>query len=78
MSAVYDGVIPESGDGPGPYSPNDADDADFFNEVNALLKEYVDAMEYSKLRLGLQTVMLLSARGNLYLQVRLCLLINFC
>ena len=70
MSAVYDGVIPESGDEPGPYSPNDSEDAEFFGDINSLLKEYVDAMEYAKLRLGLQTVMAVSARGNLYLQVR--------
>ena len=70
VSAVYDGVIPDSGDAPGPYSPNDTDgDAEFFSDINALLKEYIDAMEYAKLRLGLQTVMAISARGNLYLQV---------
>ena len=70
MSAVYDGVVPDSEDAPGPYSPNDSDgDGEFFNEINGYLKEYVDAMEYAKLRLGLHTVMQVSARGNLYLQV---------
>ena len=70
VAAVYEGVIPDSGDTPGPYSPNDETDADFFNDVNTHIKDYIDAMEYANLRLGLQTVMLLSARGNLYLQVR--------
>jgi len=32
------------------------------------LKDYTEAMDSVKLRLGLQTVMLLSQRGNLYLQ----------
>ena len=36
--------------------------------MNGLLKDYTDAMDAVKLRLGLQTVMLLSQRGNLYLQ----------
>jgi methionyl-tRNA synthetase len=36
--------------------------------VNSLLKDYTEAMDAVKLRLGLQTVMLLSQRGNLYLQ----------
>jgi methionyl-tRNA synthetase len=68
VSAVYNGVIPDSGDVPGPYSDDDEVDGAFFKEVNALLKEYIDAMEYAKLRLGLQTVMAISARGNNYLQ----------
>jgi methionyl-tRNA synthetase len=68
VSAVYDSVIPESNDTPGPYSTEDPVDADFFTEINKLLNEYNDAMEYAKLRSGLQTVMALSARGNLYLQ----------
>lgn len=60
--------MPESNDAPGPYSPNDDEDAQFITEINALLKEYIDNMEYAKLRSGLQNVMALSARGNLYLQ----------
>ncbi|EKM58325.1 uncharacterized protein PHACADRAFT_252555 [Phanerochaete carnosa HHB-10118-sp] len=68
VSAVFDGVIPDSEDAPGPYSTDDQVDAEFFKDVNSLLKEYVDAMEYAKLRLGLQTVMAASARGNAYLQ----------
>lgn len=65
---MYDGIIPENDDTPGPYSPEDAIDSEFFTDVNKLLKEYIDLMEYSKLRSGLQTVMALSARGNAYLQ----------
>lgn len=68
ISAVYDGVIPENDDAPGPYSPEDPFDSQFVIDVNNLLKEYVDNMEWAKLRSGLQTVMALSARGNLYLQ----------
>jgi len=68
VASQYDGVIPESGDAGGPLSPNDALDGDFISEVNTLLKEYIDAMESVKLRLGLQTVMLISNRGNGYLQ----------
>lgn len=43
-------------------------DAEFITDVNNLLKEYIDALEAVKLRLGLQIVMHISARGNLYLQ----------
>jgi len=43
-------------------------DAEFITEVNTLIKEYIDAMESVKIRLGLQTVMLISSRGNGYLQ----------
>ncbi|TFY65357.1 hypothetical protein EVJ58_g2034 [Rhodofomes roseus] len=68
VSSQYESVIPDSGDAPGPLSPNDEVDADFITEVNAYLKDYLDAMDAVKLRLGLQTVMLLSGRGNLYLQ----------
>ncbi|OSX59014.1 hypothetical protein POSPLADRAFT_1067405 [Postia placenta MAD-698-R-SB12] len=67
-ASQYDSVVPDGGDVPGPLSPNDDVDAEFISEVNGHLKDYIDAMEAVKLRLGLQTVMLLSARGNLYLQ----------
>ncbi|KAI0270325.1 methionyl tRNA synthetase [Russula aff. rugulosa BPL654] len=53
---------------PGPLSPNDEIDSEFVAAVNGLLKDYTEAMDAVKLRLGLQTVMLLSQRGNLYLQ----------
>ncbi|KAF8896329.1 tRNA synthetases class I (M)-domain-containing protein [Infundibulicybe gibba] len=68
VSSQYAGVIPDGGDPPGPLSPNDVHDAEFISEVNGLLKDYIDAMDAVKLRLGLQTVMLVSNRGNGYLQ----------
>ncbi|KAG6330347.1 hypothetical protein ID866_8744, partial [Astraeus odoratus] len=68
VSSQYNGVIPESGDEAGPLSPNDPLDSEFITEVNSLLKEYVDALESVKIRLGLQSVMLISNRGNGYLQ----------
>jgi len=68
VASQYGGVIPDGGEEPGPLSPNDAHDADFITEVNRLLKQYIDAMEVVKLRLGLETVMAISARGNNYLQ----------
>ncbi|KAI6155274.1 tRNA synthetases class I (M)-domain-containing protein [Pisolithus tinctorius] len=68
VSSQYNGIIPESSDEPGPLSPNDPLDSEFINEVNALLKEYVDALESVKIRLGLQIAMLVSNRGNGYLQ----------
>lgn len=68
LSAQYDSVLPESGDAPGPLSPNDPLDAEFITDVNTLLKDYIDAMESVKIRLSLQTVMLISSRGNGYLQ----------
>ena len=68
MSSQYNGVIPDGDDTPGPYSPNDADDAEFISDINTLLKDYADAMDAVKIRLGLQTVMLISSRGNTYLQ----------
>ncbi len=68
MSANYDGVVPDGGDAPGPVSPNDRLDSEFITDANNLVKEYVDALESVKLRLGLQIVKHISARGNLYLQ----------
>lgn len=68
MSSQYDSVIPDGGDAPGSYSPNDPLDSEFITSVNALLKDYTDAMDAVKIRLGLQTVMLVSMRGNNYLQ----------
>jgi methionyl-tRNA synthetase len=61
-------VLPECSDPPGPYSPNDPVDGEFFTSINTLLKDYTDAMDAVKLRLGLQTIMLISIRGNNYLQ----------
>ncbi|KAG8213115.1 tRNA synthetases class I (M)-domain-containing protein, partial [Butyriboletus roseoflavus] len=68
VASQYDSIIPENGDAAGALPPNDALDGEFISEVNNLLKEYINAMESVKLRLGLQTVMLISNRGNGYLQ----------
>ncbi|OBZ72544.1 putative methionine--tRNA ligase, cytoplasmic [Grifola frondosa] len=68
VASQYDSVIPDGGDAPGPLSPNDEHDAEFISEINLLLKDYMEAMDSVKLRLGLQIVMAISARGNLYLQ----------
>jgi len=68
LAAVYDSTIPDGGDEPGPLSPNDELDAEFVSDINGLLKDYVTAMDAVKLRSGLQIVMHISARGNLYLQ----------
>lgn len=68
VSSQYDSVIPESGDEPGPLSPNDEHDAKFIIDVNASLQEYISDMEAVKLRKGLHTVMQISGLGNNYLQ----------
>jgi methionyl-tRNA synthetase len=68
VSAKYDGSVPDGGDVPGPLSPEGDPDSAFIMEINTLMTAYLEAMDSVKLRLGLQTVMLLSARGNLYLQ----------
>ena len=68
VSSQYNNTIPNSEDVPGPYSPNDSLDGEFITDVNALLKEYIDAMDAVKLRHGLQIVMLISNRANTYLQ----------
>ncbi|KAF9042651.1 methionyl-tRNA synthetase [Hymenopellis radicata] len=68
VASQYDSVIPESGDEPGPLSPNDEHDAKFISDVNASLQEYISDMEAVKLRKGLHTVMQISGLGNNYLQ----------
>jgi len=68
VASQYDSVITDSDDAPGPYSPNDPLDGKFFADVNALLRDYINAMDVVKIRLGLQIVMLISNRANLYLQ----------
>ncbi|KDQ15876.1 hypothetical protein BOTBODRAFT_144906 [Botryobasidium botryosum FD-172 SS1] len=71
ISAKYDGVVPDANDASGliPTENNgDEHDPTFVNEINDLLKDYINAMESVKLRLGIQTVMAISARGNAYLQ----------
>ncbi|KAH9034414.1 methionyl-tRNA synthetase, partial [Lactarius hengduanensis] len=54
ISSQYEGVIPE-GDTPGPLSPTMRPTAAFVTDVNGLLKDYTEAMDAVKLRLGLQT-----------------------
>lgn len=68
MSSQYDSTIPDGEDTPGPLSPNDDHDAEFISDINGYLKDYIDAMESVKIRLGLQIVMSISSRGNTYLQ----------
>ena len=68
MASQYGSVIPDGGDEPGPLSPNDVLDAEFIADVNRLLKQYIDAMEAVKLRLGLEIVMTISGRANNYIQ----------
>jgi methionyl-tRNA synthetase len=68
IASKYQDIVPESGDQPGPLSVNDEVDGTFISEINTLFASYIDAMESVKLRLGLQIVMQISARGNLYLQ----------
>ncbi|KDN48599.1 hypothetical protein RSAG8_02586, partial [Rhizoctonia solani AG-8 WAC10335] len=69
LTDKFNGVIPESGDAPGPLPPNE-DEADptFVSEINDLLTEYLDSMDRVKLRHSLNLVMSISARGNAYLQ----------
>ncbi|KAJ7209653.1 tRNA synthetases class I (M)-domain-containing protein [Mycena pura] len=67
VASQSDSVLPDGGDEPGPLPADDVD-AKFVEEVNVLLKTYIDAMDAAKLRLGLQTVMLISGHGNTYLQ----------
>lgn len=57
-SLVPEGELSEEGDSPR---------AIFVRDVNAILAQYIDSMENVKLRNGLQAMMALSARGNLFL-----------
>ncbi|KAF8753526.1 Class-I aminoacyl-tRNA synthetase [Rhizoctonia solani] len=69
LTDQFKGIIPESGDAPGPLPLNE-DEADptFVSEVNELLSEYIESMDRVKLRHSLNLVMTISARGNAYLQ----------
>lgn len=76
LSAKYDSVlpaIPESKGlqaGPEPLSPSkEASDPfnSFVRDVNDLLSNYATAMDAVRLRLGLQTAMQISQRGNVFL-----------
>ncbi|KAJ3176889.1 putative methionine--tRNA ligase, cytoplasmic protein rar1 [Geranomyces variabilis] len=61
INANYGGVIPE-------YEVDGAPEAALVKDVNALLGQYVEALEGVKLRQGLKLAMDISARGNLYMQ----------
>jgi methionyl-tRNA synthetase len=67
VQAKFDGIIPDGGDKPGPL-PTDDEDAEFVTEVNNLLQQYIEQGDAVKIRSALQTIMLISAQGNLYLQ----------
>lgn len=75
-SKKYDGVLPEVPEGQGlrvgsPLEEGGDDDTTvngrFIRDVNRIISQYVSAMEAVRIRLGLQTMMALSARGNLFL-----------
>ncbi|GJJ08658.1 hypothetical protein Clacol_002877 [Clathrus columnatus] len=68
VATKYDSKIPDGGDQPGELTSENDTDSAFINEINTLLRTYIEAMDAVKLRLGLQIVMSISARGNLYLQ----------
>ncbi|KDQ18370.1 hypothetical protein BOTBODRAFT_185017 [Botryobasidium botryosum FD-172 SS1] len=71
IPAKYDGVVPDINNVSDPVSTeNNGDEHDptFASEIDDLLKDYINAMESVKLRLSIQTVMAISARGNVYLQ----------
>jgi methionyl-tRNA synthetase len=63
VNAKYNGVIPTFDV---KNCPNYDDKA--LREINELLATYVDDMENSRLRKGLETAMQISSRGNLFLQ----------
>lgn len=62
VNAKYNGVLPK-------YNlDNIPNYKEFVNEFNALLKEYIQAMDGIQIRKGLELAMALSARGNAFLQ----------
>lgn len=69
----YDGILPELPAGQGlrvgrPLEEKqDTAIGRFIQDVNRIISQYVSAMESVRLRLGLRTMMELSARGNLLL-----------
>ena len=67
VQAKFDSTIIDGGDKPGPL-PVDDEDKEFITEVNNLLQQYVEQGDAVKIRSALQTIMLISAQGNLYLQ----------
>eukprot|EP00842_Homolaphlyctis_polyrhiza_P000116 jgi/Hompol1/1104/HPOL_005520-RA len=61
INAKYDGEIPE-------YKVTDQPEVKLIEDVNALLAQYIEALEGTKIRQGLRLFMEISARGNQYLQ----------
>lgn len=61
-NAKYAGVVPEFD------VKNIPNYKEFNDDVNVLLKQYIDTMDAVKLRQGLELAMALSARGNQFLQ----------
>ncbi|KIM32963.1 hypothetical protein M408DRAFT_326648 [Serendipita vermifera MAFF 305830] len=67
--AKYQSTVPPSSDPAGPLSlPADDEDAGFVTDINRLIQTYNSYMDSVRIREGLQVVMQVSARGNLYLQ----------
>lgn len=67
--AKYQSTVPPSTDAPGPLSlAAEDEDAGFVSDINRLIQTYNTLMDGVRLREGLQVVMQVSARGNLYLQ----------
>ena len=65
ISKKYDGVLPDA-----PKALLEAPNGKYaalVSDVNALLVTYCEGMEQAKLRSGLQNMMAISARGNLFL-----------
>lgn len=63
LGAKYDSIVPE----PTLTDKNPMDEA-MIKDINKLLSQYVGDLEAVKLRDGLKTAMLISSRGNQYLQ----------
>lgn len=74
INAKYDSVVPgpkDIDDGQLPHTssePAEQTDRSFISDINARLLEYLELMDATKLRSGLYIAMLISGRGNQYLQ----------
>lgn len=62
VNAKYDSVLPDD------PSEDGENEQSLYKDVNATLSEYIENMEYMRLRSGIELVMRISARGNQYLQ----------
>ena len=76
LTAKYDGTVPAIPDGmglragPAPLDVDKASDTPYarlIRDINDLLSVYATSMDAVRLRLGLQTAMQISGRGNLFL-----------